>query len=102
MRKLSSHGIPAKGISRGSSICPFWLVDGLMEAGYGVHLANTAAIQQYSGLKYTDDKHVQDGNAVSPCGHGREPIVVWGGRCRQGPAGLACKGSPRHRLDPDG
>lgn len=33
----------------------YWLVDGLMEAGYPVHLANTAAIQQYSGLKYRDD-----------------------------------------------
>jgi transposase len=27
-----------------------------MEAGYRVHLANPAAIQQYSGLKYTDDR----------------------------------------------
>ena len=35
----------------------YWLVDGLMEAGYKVHLANTAAIQQYAGLKYTDDHH---------------------------------------------
>ena len=34
----------------------YWLVDGLMGAGYEVHLANTAAIQQYSGMKYTDDK----------------------------------------------
>jgi transposase len=34
----------------------YWLVDGLREAGYPVHLANTAAIQQYSGLKYTDDR----------------------------------------------
>jgi transposase len=33
----------------------YWLVDGLMEAGYRVHLANPAAIQQYSGLKYTND-----------------------------------------------
>ena len=33
----------------------YWLVDGLMEADYRVHLANPAAIQQYSGLKYTDD-----------------------------------------------
>jgi transposase len=29
----------------------YWLVDGLMEAGYPVHLANTAAIRQYTGLK---------------------------------------------------
>jgi transposase len=34
----------------------YWLVDGLMEAGYRVHLANTAAIVQYGGLKYTDDR----------------------------------------------
>src|SRR5918997_1410710 len=34
----------------------YWLVDGLMEAGYPVHLANTAAIVQYAGLKYTDDR----------------------------------------------
>ena len=33
----------------------YWLVDGLEGAGYRVHLANTAAIQQYSGLKYSDD-----------------------------------------------
>ena len=34
----------------------YWLVDGLMAEGYGVHLANTGAIQQYSGLKYGDDE----------------------------------------------
>ena len=28
---------------------------GLMDNGHRVHLANTAAIQQYEGLKYTDD-----------------------------------------------
>jgi transposase len=33
----------------------YWLVDGLMEAGYKIHLANTTAIQQYSGLKHGDD-----------------------------------------------
>lgn len=33
----------------------YWLVDGLMEQGYAVHLANTVAIQQYNGLKYRDD-----------------------------------------------
>jgi len=34
----------------------YWLVDGLQDAGYTVHLANTSAIQQYEGLKYGDDK----------------------------------------------
>ena len=33
----------------------YWLVDGLQEAGYVVHLANPAAMQQYAGLKYTND-----------------------------------------------
>jgi transposase len=34
----------------------YWLVDGLMDAGYKVHLANTAAIEQYKGLKHADDR----------------------------------------------
>jgi len=38
----------------------YWLVDGLQEANYVVHLANTAAIQQYSGLKYADDNSDAD------------------------------------------
>jgi transposase len=33
----------------------YWLVDGLMEHGYTVHLANTCQAQQYSGLKHSDD-----------------------------------------------
>ncbi len=33
----------------------YWLVDGLVESGFKLHLANTAAIQQYSGLKHGDD-----------------------------------------------
>jgi len=35
----------------------YWLVDGLMEAGYRVHLANPAAMQQYEGIKHTGDEH---------------------------------------------
>jgi len=34
----------------------YWLVDGLMDQGYTVHLANPNAIQAYDGLKHTDDK----------------------------------------------
>ncbi len=33
----------------------YWLVDGLQAAGYQVHLANTAAMKRYEGLKYSDD-----------------------------------------------
>ena len=39
----------------------YWLVDGLMAEGYKLHLANTAAIQQYEGLKYTDDHSMRAG-----------------------------------------
>ena len=35
----------------------YWLVDTLMDEGYKVHLANPSAIQQYVGLKHSDDKH---------------------------------------------
>lgn len=33
----------------------YWLVDGLQEAGFKVHLANTTAIKQYEGLKHSGD-----------------------------------------------
>jgi len=45
-----------KGIAIESTYNWYWLVDGLEENGYKVHLANPAAIQSYSGLKHTDDK----------------------------------------------
>jgi transposase len=34
----------------------YWLVDGLQEEGYKVHLANPSAMKQYEGLKHTDDQ----------------------------------------------
>ena len=34
----------------------YWLVDSLMDAGYKLKLANPNAIQQYNGIKRTDDK----------------------------------------------
>jgi transposase len=45
------------GIAVESTYNWYWMVDGLMEEGYKVHLANPSAIQQYTGLKHTDDKH---------------------------------------------
>ena len=33
----------------------YWLVDGLMDAGYPVCLANPAAIDQYDGIKQAND-----------------------------------------------
>jgi transposase len=35
----------------------YWMVDLLKEEEYRVHLANPSKIQQYAGLKYSDDKH---------------------------------------------
>lgn len=45
------------GIAVESTYNWYWLVDGLMEAGYHLHLVNTAAVKQYDGLKYTDDQY---------------------------------------------
>jgi transposase len=44
-----------RGVAVESTFNWYWLVDGLMDAGYRVKLANTTAIEQYSGLKHTDD-----------------------------------------------
>lgn len=52
---LSPYQTHLFGVVVESTFNWYWLVDGLMEQGYKVHLANTAAIQQYEGLKYTDD-----------------------------------------------
>jgi transposase len=55
LEPLSRHHREIEGVVVESTYNWYWLVDGLMEVGYRVHLANPAAIQQYSGLKYTDD-----------------------------------------------
>jgi transposase len=54
--ELAPYSGMIEGVVVESTFNGYWLVDGLMEAGYRVHLANTAAIQQYGGLKYTDDR----------------------------------------------
>jgi transposase len=55
VEQLSPYRSSLEGIVVESTYNWYWLVDGLMEHGYRVHLANTAAIQQYEGLKYTND-----------------------------------------------
>jgi transposase len=55
LESLALHHDEIEGVVVESTYNWYWLVDGLMEAGYRVHLANPAAMQQYSGLKYTDD-----------------------------------------------
>jgi transposase len=55
LEPLNLHHGEIEGVVVESTYNWYWLVDGLMEAGYCVHLANPAAMQQYNGLKYTDD-----------------------------------------------
>jgi transposase len=55
LEALNPHREPLQGLVVESTYNWYWLVDGLMEAGYRVHLANTAAIVQYEGLKHSDD-----------------------------------------------
>src|SRR6266487_392594 len=55
LEPLAPYHSDLKGVVVESTYNWDWLVDGLMEAGYRVHLANPAAMQQYSGLKYSDD-----------------------------------------------
>ncbi|MCP3882844.1 MAG: IS110 family transposase, partial [Sulfitobacter sp.] len=52
---LQPHQESIEGLVVESTYNWYWLVDGLMDAGYRLHLANTAAIVQYAGLKYADD-----------------------------------------------
>jgi transposase len=55
VEQLAPYHADIEGLVVESTYNWYWLVDGLMEADYRVHLANPAAIQQYNGLKYSDD-----------------------------------------------
>jgi transposase len=54
---LEPYRADLEGIVIESTYNWYWLVDLLQENGYRVHLANPSAIQQYSGLKHSDDRH---------------------------------------------
>ena len=54
---LAPHRGDLKGVVVESTFNWYWLVDGLQRAGFDVKLANTAALDQYSGLKYSGDEH---------------------------------------------
>ena len=56
LRALETHRAELSGVVVESTYNWYWLVDGLLGAGYRVHLANTAAIKQYDGLKYRGDE----------------------------------------------
>ncbi len=52
---LEPYRTKLEGIVIESTYNWYWLVDGLMDNGYKVHLANPSAIKQYEGLKHSDD-----------------------------------------------
>jgi transposase len=55
LEALAPYSSEIEGFVVESTYHWYWRVDGWMEAGYRVHLAHPAALQQYSGLKYTHD-----------------------------------------------
>jgi transposase len=55
LRALDPYRQELEGIVVESTFNWYWLVDGLMDHGYQVHLANPCAIKQYEGLKHSDD-----------------------------------------------
>jgi transposase len=57
LRLLEPYRAELAGLAVESTPNWYWLVDGLQDAGYRMHLTNTCAVQQYSGLKYSDDRH---------------------------------------------
>lgn len=56
LKVLRKYRKSLQGVVVESTYNWYWLVDGLMDHGFKVHLANPAAIQQYKGLKNRDDK----------------------------------------------
>lgn len=57
LRALEPYRKELEAIAVESTFNWYWLVDGLMEAGYAVRLVNVAAVKQYEGLKHTDDRY---------------------------------------------
>lgn len=52
---LAPHRDETVGVVVESTYNWYWLVDGLMAAGYEAHLAHPSAMKQYEGLKYSGD-----------------------------------------------
>lgn len=55
LEALEPHREGLVGVVVESTYNWYWLVDGLQAAGYRVHLANTARVKRYDGLKRSDD-----------------------------------------------
>lgn len=56
VRELEPFRSTLQGVAIESTYNWYWLVDGLQDREFPVTLVNTVAIQQYSGLKRTDDQ----------------------------------------------
>jgi len=56
LKVLGKFKASLQGIVVESTYNWYWLIDGLQEHGFNVHLANPSAIKTYEGLKHTDDK----------------------------------------------
>jgi len=56
LKVLGKFKASLQGVVVESTYNWYWLVDGLMDQGYTVHLANPNAIKVYDGFKHTDDK----------------------------------------------
>lgn len=56
LRALAPFKSTLKGVVVESTYNWYWLIDGLQEHGFKVHLANPSAIKTYEGLKHTDDQ----------------------------------------------
>jgi transposase len=56
LQALEPYHPQLKAIAVESTFNWYWLVDGLQEADYPMHLANPAEMDKYSGLKQTDDE----------------------------------------------
>jgi len=57
LAQLAPHRKNLEAIAVESTYNWYWLVDGLIDAGYAVKLVNTVAVKTYDGLKYTGDEH---------------------------------------------
>src|SRR5438477_11951 len=68
LEQFAPYHTEMKGLVVESTYNWYWLVDGLMEADYRIHLANPAAIQQDSGLNaYLPGKASLHVSVVTSC-----------------------------------
>lgn len=57
VEELEPYRATLQGVAVESTFNWYWLVDGLQAKEFPVVLVNTSAIQQYSGLKHSDDEY---------------------------------------------